>query len=159
MWKIKWSVKGVGCGKFVNTDERMPVGFHGSILGNKITSLLFERTKRSLDRLTIILSIVLMGDNHKILLEGLITNQGPLNGSYETHWPFNDEDAPINAERLTSSSANFLVNHSLLRCDIFFSQTRKLNEEVASYNRESLWKALDFFYLRNKRERTQDVRK
>lgn len=70
--------------------------------------------KRSPDWLTIILSIVLMGDNRKILLESLITNQGPLNGSYETHWPFNGEDAPINAERLTISSANFLVNHSIL---------------------------------------------
>lgn len=70
------------------------------------------RMKRPLDWITVILSIVLMGDNHKILLESLITNQGPLNGSYETHWPFNGEDAPINAGRLTSSSANFLVNHS-----------------------------------------------
>lgn len=78
--------------------------------------------KRSPDWLTIILSIVLMGDNRKILLESLITNQGPLNGSYETHWPFNGEDAPINAERLTISSANFLVNHSILLCDIFTSK-------------------------------------
>lgn len=93
--------------------------------------------KRPLDWLTIILSIVLMGDNHKILLESLITNQGPLNGSYETHWPFNGEDAPINAERLTSSSANFLVNHSLLLCDIFYSQTRKLREKIIITNSEA----------------------
>jgi len=35
-----------------------------------------------------------MADNHKALLESLITNQGPFNGSYETHWPFNAEDTP-----------------------------------------------------------------
>lgn len=35
-----------------------------------------------------------MMDNHKAFLESLITNQVPLNGSYETHWPFNAEDTP-----------------------------------------------------------------
>lgn len=59
-----------------------------------------------------------MGNNRKTLVESLITNQGPLNGSYETYWPFNAEDTPRNAERLTGSSANFLVNHSVLRRDI-----------------------------------------
>lgn len=29
------------------------------------------------------------GYNHKTLLQSLITNQGPFNGSYETYWPFN----------------------------------------------------------------------
>lgn len=45
--------------------------------------------------LSLLFSIVLMVDNHKALLESLITNQGPLNGSYETHWPFNAEDTPL----------------------------------------------------------------
>jgi len=56
-----------------------------------------------------------MADNHKALLESLITNQGPFNGSYETHWPFNAEDTPRRAGRLTDSRANFRVNHFILR--------------------------------------------
>lgn len=34
------------------------------------------------------------GYNHKILFQSLITNQGPFNSSYETHWPFNAENTP-----------------------------------------------------------------
>lgn len=56
-----------------------------------------------------------MVDNHKAFLESLITNQGPFNGSYETYWPFNAEDTPRHAGRLTDSRANFLVNRSVLR--------------------------------------------
>lgn len=65
--------------------------------------------------LSLLFSIVLMVDNHKALLESLITDQGPLNGSYETHWPFNAEDTARHAGRLTDSRANFLVSRFILR--------------------------------------------
>lgn len=58
-----------------------------------------------------------MVDNHKALPESLITNQGPLNGSYETHWPFNAENTTRRAGRLTASRANFLVSRFVLRND------------------------------------------
>lgn len=64
--------------------------------------------------LSLLFSIVLMADNHKALLERLITNQGPFNGSHETHWPFNAEDTTRHAGRLTGLRANFLVRPFVL---------------------------------------------
>lgn len=69
------------------------------------------------------------GYNRKTLLQSLITNQGPLNGSYETYWPFNAENTPRLAGWLTVSRANFLVNCFVLRnirCQIFTNVAYKI---------------------------------
>lgn len=77
--------------------------------------------------------IVLMEDNRKALLESLITNQGLFNGSHETYWPFKTEDAPGNVGGLTSSSANFLVNHSAFRSTLSHPQICKLPDSSPTY--------------------------
>lgn len=94
--------------------------------------------------LSLLFSIVLMADNHKALLESLITNQGPLNGSYETHWPFNAEDTARRAGRLTDSRANFLVGRFALRntrWQIYLvqrSRTEDISHFCAGYKKSHL---------------------